>query len=127
MKTKMCPTENVITIFFDWWNGAYREGSFSPEGFGRYFTSNALFVVDGTLRATGPEELNRHFQHIKKESDDVAIVTPVIATFTENALGFVRYRATFHDGVKFGAEECLAWVRLRGDLISEMEIFSRSA
>ncbi|WP_349963264.1 nuclear transport factor 2 family protein [Rhizobium sp. ZPR3] len=123
----MHTAENLITHFFDWWNDAYRENCFSTEGFARYFTPNATFIVDGNLRGTGPEEINRHFQRIKRESDDVEIVTPAITTLSDKAVGFVRYRATFRAGNLTGTEECLAWACMREDKISAIEIFSRPA
>lgn len=116
---------NIITRMFDWWNGAYRDDKFSPEGFAQFFTEDAPFIVDGGVRGTGPAEINAHFQRIRASTEAVELVTPVAATLASEELGFVRYRATFRNAEKAGVEECLAVARFSSGRIASFEVIGR--
>lgn len=120
--------ENPITRMFAWWNQAYLDSAFSPEGFAQFFTEDAPFVVDGGLRGTGPEGINAHFQRIRANTEAVALVTPVQATLANDNLAFVRYAATARTRGKDGimGEECLAVAHLRGGRIASFEVISRA-
>jgi ketosteroid isomerase-like protein len=117
--------ENVITRMFDWWNQAYRESAFSPDGFAQFFTDDAPFVVDGGVRGTGPVEINAHFQRIRANTDAVELTTPVKATLADDTMAFVRYAATFRSADTSGAEECMALARLRDGRIASFEVIGR--
>ncbi len=116
--------ENVVIRMFQWWNGAYRDG-FTPEGFARFFTEDAPFVVDGGVRGIGPNEINAHFERIRANTKAVALVVPVDATLAGPDLAFVRYRATFAAEGREGAEECMGMARLQGGRIASFEVIGR--
>ncbi|MDH7640030.1 nuclear transport factor 2 family protein [Sphingomonas oryzagri] len=120
-------SENVVTRMFDWWNQAYRDSAFSPEGFAQFFTDDAPFVVDGGVRGTGPVEIDAHFQRIRANTEAVELTTPVKATLADETTAFVRYAATFRSADKEGAEECMALARLRDGRIASFEVIGRLA
>ncbi len=120
-------SENVVTRMFDWWNQAYRDSAFSPEGFAQFFTEDAPFVVDGGVRGTGPVEIDAHFQRIRANTEAVELTTPVKATLADEATAFVRYAATFRSVDKEGAEECMALALLRDGRIASFEVIGHLA
>ena len=121
----MTDTHNPITRMFEWWNEAYRAEGFTPIAFADHFTTDALFIVDGGVRGSGPAEICAHFARIAQQTDAVELVTPVIATLADEAQGFVHYRCTFSSGDKHGSEVCLAHAKLQDDKIARFEVMGR--
>lgn len=121
----MTAPANPITRMFDWWNGAFRANAFTPEAFAQHFTGDADFIVDGGLRGTGPESICAHFARIRSTCETVELVTPVIATLSDDAQGFVQYRCTFTVDGKPGSEVCMAYARFRDGKIARFEVMGR--
>ncbi len=118
-------TDNPITRMFDWWNAAFQNEGFTPEGFAGHFTDDADFIVDGGVRGTGPDGIAAHFARIRANCDDVALVTPVIATLSGKDQGFVQYRCTFKADKKSGSEVCMARADYRDGKIARFEVIGR--
>ncbi len=116
-------SDNPVTRMFLWWNKAYADHAFSPEGFARYFTEDAPFIVDGGMRGTGPAEINAHFQRIRANTDRVEL--HAVATLADEETCFIRYRTEFRAGDESGTEECVAFARLRDGRIAMIDIFQR--
>ena len=116
--------ENAITRMFAWWNKAYEDNAFTETGFAEFFTEDAPFVVNGNVRGTGPRQIAEHFQRIREKTDDVKLVTPVLATVADDTHGFVHYRSTFAAGDATGEEECLAVAELRDGKISSFKVIA---
>ena len=73
---------NVLGEMFEWWNLAYREqGGFTSEAFARYFTPEARFRVNGTVRASGLEALAKHFSSMQASTDHVELERPALIEF----------------------------------------------
>lgn len=121
----MSTTQSPITRMFDWWNEAFRCHAFTPEAFADHFTQDAQFIVDGGVRGTGPKEICAHFARIRANTDAVELVTPPLATLSDEVQGFVQYRCTFTSGAKAGSEVCMAHAQFRDGMIARFEVIGR--
>lgn len=121
----MTDSQSPITRMFDWWNEAYQAHAFTPEAFADHFTQDADFIVDGGVRGTGPEGISAHFARIRANTDAVELVTPPLATLSDEEQGFVQYRCTFTSGEKAGSEVCMAHARFRDGKIARFEVMGR--
>ena len=103
-------SDNIITDFFAWWNGAMREPALlTADGFARFFAADATVIVNGNLRATGPEEIARHYAAIAARLDEVAMVLPVEQAFAATDRAFVHCRTHVVNNGAVAAEEAMAY------------------
>ena len=119
-------TDNPITRLFRWWNQAYADHAFTPEGFAEHFTADAPFIVDGGVRGVGPVEIDAHFQRIRAMSNEAELSVPPKAMLADDALGFVRYETKVRVGDQRGVEQCVALARFEGDKIASIEVFQQA-
>ncbi|MEE4451032.1 nuclear transport factor 2 family protein [Novosphingobium resinovorum] len=119
-------TDSPITRMFAWWNQAFVAHGFTTETFAEHFTDDADFIVDGGLRATGPEAIAAHFGRIRAKCDAVELVVPPVATLSDETQGFVQYRCTFSSEGKAGSEVCMAHAFYRNGKIARYEVISRA-
>ena len=62
---------------FTWWNAAFKvPGSYTPEAFSRYFTPDAVLMLDGRVSVRGVEGWATHFQQIQSHGGSVEIIIP---------------------------------------------------
>ncbi|MCC5863018.1 MAG: hypothetical protein JJT93_14045, partial [Gammaproteobacteria bacterium] len=67
----------VLEAMFEWWNEAYQDPEgFTPEAFARYYTEDAVMIINGNLRGVGPVALARHFRNIQAATEAVEIELP---------------------------------------------------
>jgi ketosteroid isomerase-like protein len=117
---------NPIVRMFAWWNEAYRDHAFTPEGFARFFTKDAPFMVNGGLRGAGPAEICAHFQAIRAATDRVELVLSVRESLASPSLAFVHYQVKAESAGKAEGEDCLAVAHLRDGLIASFEVIGRA-
>lgn len=90
-------SSNIMVEMFNWWNDAFKvEGSYTPEAFGKYFTDDAVMVIDGSVRATGLNELSRNFNRIQGSVDSVIIKMPPIESFRQGNRIFTYHKELVH-------------------------------
>ncbi len=88
---------DAVTRMFAWWNQAYAENGFTEAGSARFFTDDAVFLIDGIARARGPAGFLFYFQHIRDHSDEVVLHAPEDSFVSGNRV-FVHYRTWVRDG-----------------------------
>jgi ketosteroid isomerase-like protein len=119
-------TAEIAAGMFKWWNETARsEGGFTAEGFTKFFTDDAVLIVNGDQRAKGPDALARHFEKIRVSLDSVSIRLPLEHAFGAGDDVFLHYRV---DAVAAGvaaSEEAMGYLRLRDGHIAVMNVLSR--
>lgn len=76
------PAPDALTRMFDWWNAAYKDkDGFTKAAFERYFTPDAVMIINGRESARGTDVLASHFRGIQQRTQAVAIELPFIDTF----------------------------------------------
>lgn len=118
---------NLIEEMFAWWNEAMREPAGLTAGsFSRYYTDDARLVVNGNLRACGPEALAAHYRGVAARCDEVAMVLPVEEAFATADRAFVHCRThVVIDGVE-AAEEAMAYAVIEDGRIALLRVVSLS-
>ncbi len=86
IENTVCSVPSARTILekmFNWWNGAYKvPGAYTADAFSKYFTPDAVMIIDGSERARGYEGLAENFNRIQSSVDSVEIVMPPIESFS---------------------------------------------
>jgi len=120
-------SDNIITDFFAWWNGAMREPALlTADGFARFFAADATVIVNGNLRATGPAEIAVHYAAIAARLEEVAMVLPVEQAFATADRAFVHCRTHVVAGGKVAAEEAMAYAIVADERITLFRVVSLS-
>jgi hypothetical protein len=120
-------TENHITAFFNWWNGAMREPALlTEEGFAQFFTADGRLIVNGNLRATGPAAMAAHYRAIAERCDEVGMVLPVEEAFAAEGRAFVHCRTHVVVNGETAAEEAMAFAVVEDDRIALFRVVSLS-
>lgn len=88
---------NIVAAMFAWWNRAFADHALTAEGFADFFTDDAVFLIDGTVRARGPEELAAYFGAIRAAADTVTLHPPE-DHFASADRVFVHYRTSVRAG-----------------------------
>ena len=84
--------DQVLVDMFRWWNDAYHEADgFTAENFARYYTEDAVMLINGNRRGTGPAELAAHFRNIKANSEVVEIMLPFLESFNSGDRTFTSH------------------------------------
>jgi len=117
--------DNPIIRMFAWWNQAYRDSAFTTEGFARFFTEDAPFIVNGASRGVGPAAICAHFQAIRMATERVELVLPAREALASPNLAFVHYQVRARSGGQDGGEDCLAVAHLREGRMSSFEVIGR--
>jgi ketosteroid isomerase-like protein len=102
---------NVVAEMMDWWNRAYSEHALDEAGFGRFFTEDAVFLVDDAVRARGLAGLAEYFGAIRANSDNVVLHPPEDSFATGDRI-FVHYRVTGEANGVHEAHEVMATARV---------------
>lgn len=103
-------TDNIIIDFFAWWNTAMAGSDpLQAAGFAPFFHQDGQLIVNGNLRATGPEQLAVHYQAIADRLDLVEMVLPVEQSFATRDRAFVHCRTRARTGETESAEEAMAY------------------
>lgn len=117
-----------LVAMFVWWNEAYtQKDGFTTESFSRYFTADAVMVINGSERCKGVEDLARHFRVIQANTEMVVIDLPFIDEFS-SANGdrifthhFVRAR---EHGKPVSRERVMGYASIRDGKISLINFVS---
>lgn len=121
------PTDNIILRFFTWWNGAMAGPEpLQAEGFEPFFHDNGQLIVNGNLRAIGPEQLAVHYQAIADRLDLVEMVLPVEQSFATENRAFVHCRTRARLGDTQSAEEAMAYAIVDGGRMRLLRVVSLS-
>ncbi|MDH7640000.1 nuclear transport factor 2 family protein [Sphingomonas oryzagri] len=102
---------DAVTRMFAWWNRAYADNAFTEAGFARFFTDDAVFLIDGIVRARGPAGLLAYFQRIRDHSDAVVLHAPE-DSFVSGDRVFVHYRTSVRAGGTAEEHDIMAAVRV---------------
>ena len=82
----------VLEAMFEWWNEAYQDPEgFTPEAFARYYTEDAVMLINGNLRGVGPVALARHFRNIQAATEEVEIILPFDQGFSDGDRTFTSH------------------------------------
>ncbi len=101
--------DQVLVDMFRWWNDAYNEDDgFTAENFARYYTEDAVMLINGNRRGTGPAELAAHFRNIKANSEEVEIMLPFLESFNS---GDRTFTAHYVRSIRGGPEQ---WEHIMG-------------
>jgi hypothetical protein len=76
--------KDELSRMFEWWDGAFK----SPEGFteaafAKYFTADAVLIIDGVEQARGLPAWVAHFRKIQASGAAVEIVLPFRQMFKQ--------------------------------------------
>jgi hypothetical protein len=118
-------SDNPLGAMFEWWNEAYRQADgFTPEAFGRWFTSDATLRVNGAERATGPEALARHFRNVQSTTDAVVLERPPLAEFVsaDGTQACSHHFVTARAGGRVECERVIAVARLDCGRIAALDV-----
>jgi ketosteroid isomerase-like protein len=99
-------------------------GCLNEAGFSRFFTDDAVLLIDGAVRARGPAELARHFSDIKAASNAVTLYPPEDSLVSGDRV-FVNYRVTSKAGGKKEAHDVMAAARVAYGRITFFKAISR--
>ena len=121
------PPDNIITRFFGWWNGAMADpDQLTAEGFAAHFAVDGQLIVNGNLRATGPEACAVHYRAIAARCDEVGIVLPVETAFACEDRAFVHCRTHVLVNGEAAAEEAMAYATIANDRMTLLRVVSLS-
>lgn len=71
-----------LSKMFAWWDNAFaKPDGYTPDAFRKYFTEDAVLMIDGKVVARGVDEWAAHFQKIQAAGGSVEIVLPFRETF----------------------------------------------
>lgn len=113
---------NVLVDMFTWWNKAYKmAGSYTPEAFGKYFTKDAVMIIDGSVRAAGLDQFSRNFNRIQGSVDSVTIQMPPIESFQEGDRIFTYHRELVHDKGQDGVGYVMGYAVVRDGKIARID------
>lgn len=105
----------VLVAMFDWWNEAMHdeEAGYTAESFSRYWTDDAVMIINGNEFGPGPAELARHFRRIQADTDHVEILLPFREAFDHGDRTFTYHyvRAVTGDEVRYSRVMGVAEVR----------------
>lgn len=115
--------ENPIVRMFTWWNAAYKsKDGFSPEAFADFYTPAGQLVVNGMLRATGPDELAKHYGAIQDAIENVEMVLPLAEGFHCGNRAFAHvYERVTDAGAKVD-REAMCYAVLEGEKIALLRV-----
>lgn len=115
--------ENPIVRMFTWWNAAYKsKDGFSPEAFADFYTPAGQLVVNGMLRATGPDELAKHYGAIQDAIENVEMVLPLAEGFHCGNRAFAHvYERVTEAGAKVD-REAMCYAVLEGEKIALLRV-----
>ncbi len=120
-------TQNPIVAMFGWWNDAMRDPTLlTPENFARFYTDDGRLIVNGALRATGPDALTTHYRAIAARCEEVAMVLPVEEGFTMPDRAFVHCRTHVVVEGQQAAEEAMAYAVIEDGRIALLRVVSLS-
>lgn len=112
---------NVLVSMFEWWNQAFKTpGAFTEAAFRKYYTEDAVLIVNGAERVRGVANLARHFQNMQREADKVEIVLPFKEGFSSGDKIFT-YHLIKARGAKGGPDELwhtMGWAQVRDGRIA---------
>jgi len=121
------PTDNLILRFFSWWNGAMAEPALlQPAAFGDFFADDGQLIVNGNLRATGPEALAVHYRAIADRLDQVEMILPVEEAFAAADRAFVHCRTRAVSGGLESTEEAMAYAIVENGRMRLLRVVSLS-
>lgn len=84
--------DQVLVDMFRWWNEAfYADDGFTAENFARYYAEDAVMLVNGARRGTGPAELAAHFRNVQADRDEVEIMLPFLEGFNSGDRTFTSH------------------------------------
>lgn len=119
--------DNPILRFFTWWNDAMADTDMlTPDNFARFFAEDGQLIVNGNLRATGPEELTAHYHAIADRLDHVEMILPVEEAFANNDRAFVHCRTCASADGRQSAEEAMAYAIMDGPHMRLLRVVSLS-
>jgi len=69
---------------FEWWNVAFKSSTgFTEAAFAKYFTADAVLIIDGVEQARGLPAWVQHFRKIQASGASVEIVLPFRQVFKQ--------------------------------------------
>ncbi len=94
-----------LSKMFTWWNAAFlTQGAYTPDAFRKYFTEDAVLIIDGAVSTKGVDGWAQHFQRIQSGDGNVEIVLP----FRKVAkVGNTIYTYHIIRNIKSGVRGCL--------------------
>jgi uncharacterized protein (TIGR02246 family) len=107
---------NPIETLFAWWNDAMADpAQLTADNFARYYTPEGRLIVNGLLRAIGPEALAGHYRAVAQRCDKVAMQLPVETAFATSDYAFVHCRTHVIAHGAEAAEEAMAYAAVEND------------
>lgn len=118
---------NAIEAMFAWWNEAMADPvRLTAAEFARFYTGDARLIVNGNLRAIGPEALAAHYRGVAERLDEVAMALPVEAAFATPNRAFVHCRTRVVANGVHATEEAMAYATLEEGRIGLLRVVSLS-
>lgn len=112
---------NTMVEMFNWWNQAFEtQGAYTPEAFSKYYTDDAVMIIDGSARANGLKELSRNFNRIQGSVESVEIVMPPIESFQQGNRIFTYHKELVRDGGQDSVGYVMGYVVIDGGKISKI-------
>lgn len=119
-------SKHPIISFFEWWNVAMRDvDQLTPHAFARHFTSDGRLVVNGAVRAEGPDALSAHYRAIAARLEELEMVLPVKEGFATPDRAFVHCYTRAVDKGQPLLEEAMAYANVCDGRMSLLQVFSR--
>lgn len=124
-ETRPATAPSLLERMFHWWNEAYPvKGSYSPEAFSRFFTDDAVMIIDGVAKAEGLDGLSRNFNAIQNSVDHVEMVMPPIETFSSGDRIFTYHKELVRHNGKDSVAYIMGYAVTRGDKIAKIDFIN---